>query len=825
FTYGIPDAWESVIVPGSRVLAPFGRKKITGYVVALSRHSERDQISPIHEALDPLPAFSEDLLKLAEWISDYYMAPLGQVLGAMLPPGMERHGEKLYVLKAVITDFEIKSLSKTKPVQSKILKALYVYKKLTLRQLVKKVGARNLIKNLDELLRSAVVEERDVISDQLANIRTDTWVRLSSLLLGDEERFVWATDELQKRAPKQADILFYLDEATRQSEDEEPFALRQAELLKITEAPYSALIALEKKNWIERIEREVIRDPYQRDYPRPNDVTLNDHQAQAVAAIAETLRNNKYYTWLLYGVTGSGKTQVYIESIRQTLALGKNAIVLVPEIALTPQAVERFKAHFGDQVAVLHSRMTMGERFDSWRKLQSGHFRIAIGARSAVFAPVQNLGLIVVDEEHEHTYKQQDNIPPYHARDAAIMRASFCKATVILGSATPSIESYYNATTQKYGLLKLPIRINDVPMPEVEVVNMREEYEKHTSDWQPILSRALRQRMKEELQHRRQAILFQNRRGYSSSVECFDCGHVAECPRCSIALTYHITGHKLRCHYCGFHQPMYSECPKCDSLSIAQQGIGTQKVEEQLQMAFPNAGVLRMDVDSTSAKGAHHRILEEFKNKNALILLGTQMVTKGLDFENVTVVGVISADTSLLLPDFRAGERTFQLLTQVAGRAGRKNKIGHVIIQTMHPDRAAIRHARQHDFTSFFNEEISIRHDLLYPPFGRLMLIQIRSEDEQKAVELSSVFSDILAGEIKRYPDLASGVAQLGPTPAPIVKIRNYFRYHILLKVDKEADRSGSRIRSILRHTRKQVISRIPSGAEIRIDADPLSLL
>lgn len=827
FTYEVPEELHDLIREGSRVLAPLGSKKITGYVIRLKKTSDVDRCLFIAGVLDLWPVFSEELLSFARWISEYYMTPIGQVLDVMLPPGMDRGSEKIFTLRHAVGEYEIQALRKTKPVQAKILKALFVYRKLSLKKLIKKIGAKNLAKNIDELKKLQIVEENDVVNDPEVSIRFDNYVRLSDAFTQEPERAATALAALEKRSPKQAELLTYLLEWTQEREASgENAAIRQADLLRIIQAPSSALKGLSEKKIVSIFENEKIRNPYDFIPDTPKPVTLNTEQDSAVKRITESVVHAVYKTFLLHGVTGSGKTQVYIETIQKALELGRSAIVLVPEISLTPQAVERFKAYFGDKVAVLHSRMSMGERFDSWRKLHSGDFRIAIGARSAIFAPMKNLGLIVVDEEHENTYKQTDSVPKYHARDAAVIRGNLNNAVVILGSATPSLESYYNATTGKYELVELTKRIDDVPMPKVEIVNMRHEKDIHTEGWQPVFSKALRDRMKDALNHKQQIILFQNRRGYANYVECYDCGFVAECPHCSITLTYHSHQFKMRCHYCGYVIPAYRECPTCGNANILNQGIGTQKVEEQLKEMFGPSSVVRMDLDSTANKGAHGKILDKFQSGDAPILLGTQMVAKGLDFENVTVVGVISADTSLLLPDFRSSERTFQLLTQVAGRAGRKEKLGNVIIQTFNPDRSAIVFAKDHDYSSFYREEIAFRKELSYPPFARLALIQFKSEDEKKVVEHAGLFCDILRDKVSHKRWTKSQFELLGPVAAPIMKIRNQFRWQILIKAGKSFDKSGVAMRELIRSSLDLYQTKDRDAkVHIGIEMDPYSLL
>ncbi len=827
YTYAVPDKLKSVIAPGMRVLARFSRKKTTGFVLSLESYSPVERPSELIDCLDLIPVFSAEMIRLAQWIADYYIAPAGMVLQSMLPPGIHQESEILITLRANIGEFEINAIRRNKPVQAKILNALAVYKRLSLVELENKIKSVSIKKHLSDLERMGIVSMEERIGGQEVSVKTEKYVELSSAFIDEPERFEALSEKLRKRSPKQVDIVSALYEWTlMKTESGEDPAMRQSDLLAQTGTAAATLNLLAEKNYVTVTEREMSRDPFMGEYVRPKKLKLNEDQQNAVDAIREKIESGQYHTFLLHGVTGSGKTQVYIEAIKTALDRGQSAIVLVPEISLTPQAVERFRSHFPDEVTVWHSRMSMGERFDVWRKIHAGKARIVIGARSAVFSPVRNPGLIVVDEEHESTYKQTDLSPRYHARDVAVMRSVFSRAVVVLGSATPSVESYYNAVSGKYTLLEMPKRIRDVPMPEVDIVDMREEKEAHTEGWIPVFSRSLREKIQNALRYHQQIILFQNRRGYATYVQCFDCGFVAECPNCSISLTHHTQTRKLRCHYCGHAVPEFTECPQCHNVNLLGHGVGTQRVEELLRTMHPKHVVLRMDLDTTSKKGSHHRILDQFKNREASILLGTQMITKGLDFENVTVVGVISADTTLLLPDFRSSERTFQLLTQVAGRAGRKEKLGRVVVQTYNPERAPILYAQKHDFKGFYQDEIAHRQELMYPPFGRLIVIVFKHTDPKKVVEHCQVFSDILRALMTEKHWASHHAVLLGPASSPIGKIRNQYRWQILIKINKTFDKSGQLFRALIMDAERKYRERI-TGESVHhtIEIDPNHLL
>ncbi len=570
---------------------------------------------------------------------------------------------------------------------------------------------------------------------------------------------------------------------------------------------------------VEATELEVERRPDGMDdrIEPPNDVELHASQSAALDAISSAIAAESQATFLLHGVTGSGKTEVYIRALRETLMLGKAAIVLVPEIALTPQTVRRFRAHFGDQVTVLHSRMSDGERFDAWRAIREGRYPIVIGPRSAVLAPLPSIGLIVVDEEHETSYKQFDPAPRYHARDVAVMRAYNNGAVCVLGSATPSLESVANAQAGKYTLLQMlervPVKGRDAaPLPAVRIVNLLRE--KQVRRLKGALADELREAIHVRLERGEQIILLQNRRGYAPVLTCEDCGHTPECRDCAVSLTYHKQKRQLRCHYCGRTERRPSVCAVCGSSALAFLGVGTQRIEEELAGIFPTARLLRMDFDTTSRKGAHRAILDAFGRREADILLGTQMVAKGLDFPHVTLVGVVDADTGMLMPDFRATERTFQLLAQVSGRAGRHDLPGEVILQTRNPDHPAIRFALAHDFDGFAKHEMEERKTFGYPPFGRMIGIEFKGSDEASVRRFAEVWTDELARDV-------NGAAILGPTPAFVGRVKRQWRFHTLLKAPRSVPAYA--LAGFVRATIKRV-GPPKKGFRIHVDVDPVGL-
>lgn len=611
--------------------------------------------------------------------------------------------------------------------------------------------------------------------------------------------------KLQKRARKQAAILQAL---VRHGGVAATLTLQQE-----TGAGASVIKRLESKGFVTVTEDTVDRDPFADDIilpTQPQAATVE--QRQALDSIIAAVEAQRFQVFLLHGVTGSGKTEVYMQAIARCLKLGREAIVLVPEIALTPQTCERFRARFGDLVSVLHSGLSDGERFDEWTRIHDGRAKVVVGARSALFAPFRKLGLIVVDEEHENTYKQ-DEAPRYHARDTAVVRAKKENAVVVLGSATPSLESYANACSGKYARLELSQRVDGRRLPAMELVDMRAEA--MLQGGARIFSRRLVDLIRERVENREQTILFLNRRGFATQMMCTHCGFVAECPDCSVTFTYHRQRQQLVCHMCGRVETAPFVCPKCKDPEIRYTGLGTEKLEAAARKLFPKAVIARMDSDTMVRRNAHKKTLLAFRAGRTDILLGTQMIAKGLDFPKVTLVGVIFADLGLYLPDFRAGERTFQLLTQVAGRAGRGELGGRVVVQSYTPFHPALQSALRYDWKEFYTQELEARTALGFPPAGHAVLIHFRGPDDTKVQSVAEAFAAELA------PVLPADVKVAGPVPAPIAKIRGRFRYHLLLRTPAIV-----RLARVLR--RKLVEQKLPSeykGVDIHADVDPLSLL
>ncbi|MER2236687.1 MAG: primosomal protein N', partial [Psychrobacillus sp.] len=584
------------------------------------------------------------------------------------------------------------------------------------------------------------------------------------------------------------------------------------EIIQTAAVSNATVHALINKKILVKEQEEVYREITSLDYQdRDNRVQLTNEQTAALSKITNAQNNRENTTFLLHGITGSGKTEIYLHAIEKSIAEGKQAIMLVPEISLTPQMTRRFKLRFGDQVAVMHSGLSTGEKFDEWRKIWRGEVMVVVGARSAVFAPFKDLGVIILDEEHESSYKQEDT-PRYHARDVAIWRSEYHKCPVILGSATPSLESYARASKGVYTLLTLTMRAKEQALPTVNIVDMRAELK---SGNRSMFSVPLADAIREKLEKKEQIVLFLNKRGFSSFVLCRDCGTVVECDQCDISLTYHREGERLKCHYCGHEEPVPHQCPECQSEHIRFFGTGTQKVEEEITKLFPYARVLRMDVDTTRTKGSHERILKQFGDGEADILLGTQMIAKGLDFPNITLVGVLNADTTLHLADFRAAEKTFQLMTQVSGRAGRHNKEGIVFIQTYTPEHYAIEYSKDQLYEPFYHNEMIMRKQYEYPPFYYVTLVQVTHENVLLAAEYAKLATDWLRG------NLSSTSMVIGPTASAISKIQNRYRYQCLIKY-KQEPLLIEKLQQLIKIYRTEWIKK---GVILTVDLDPSTIL
>lgn len=789
-TYRIPEAFQEEIEIGHRVKVPLGRRRVSGMVVKFLNHTNLLDIKFIEDILDPYPALPLDLVFLTQWIAEYYLCSWGEILKVALPPGY--CGETQAFIIPVRENY-VENLQLT-PIEKEIWELLPSQKSLSLSTLEKKLGHSRVHYGLHRLEKKGLVQLEYTLKEKQP-IQKEKWISLR------EEPSPEILHRLKKRAPQQAKalslLLEYGGEARRSDLDVDGQVLKK----------------LEVAGWIEIWEEEVIRDAYSElEVPTPPSFSLTEAQKKAVEEIEKPLLNGTFQVILLHGVTGSGKTQVYIECIRQCLALGKTALVLVPEISLTPQAVARYRSVFQEEVAVLHSRMSRGERFNSWLNIREGKAKIALGPRSAVFAPLENIGLIVVDEEHETSYKQNDPSPRYHARDTAIMRGKFNHCPVVLGSATPSLESYANAQAGKYKLCRLPERIDRIPLPRVIHIDQRDTIP--SGIFSPYLINAIQNR----IERHEQIILLHNRRGYALWIRCQSCGFIETCPHCAISLTFHLKENRVKCHYCGFQKKPVEICSSCGGTNVRYRGMGTERIEKELQTLFPKIRILRMDLDTVRKKGMHVRLIQDFTQGKAEILLGTQLVAKGHDFPGVTLVGILSADTGLFFPDFRSAERTFQLLTQAEGRAGRKDQKGEVIVQTSCPDHPVLQFSKNHDYESFFHWEMQQRKELGYPPFGRLALVVFKSPSQTHVEKSAHAFVSYIPKE--------KGLELLGPAPAYLTRLKREYRYQILFRTRKKDDPGGTQLRNAVRKAISAYLSHAKyPEVRISVDIDPIDLL
>ncbi len=786
FDYAIPPELVGQVDVGSRVQVPFGPRKVLGVVTAVAEESAHARLKPIIKVLGTQTLVTPKVLKLARWIGEYYCCAPETALKSVLPEAVRKE-------------------------EAGWRERLFVRALSFPGEMPKLAKRQREIWNIIE-------ERREMPLQELVELAETTAATIRRL---EDKGLIAISNQISERDPYANEIIL----------PTLPIVLNPAQAN-----------ALEK-----------IKSAMDGRHLTPALSPLLADSQRGEGAIPPSILLPPSSTFLLHGVTGSGKTEIYLQAIAYALEQGKGAIVLVPEISLTPQTVERFKARFSSGplqtlVAVLHSHLSAGERHDEWHKIRQGRARIVIGARSAIFAPVEPLGLVIVDEEHEHTYKQEE-APRYHARDVAIMRGQMEGAVVVLGSATPSLESYFNCKKGKFTLLDLPERVDNQKMPYVRVVDMRQAAQKEKGAL--IFSPQLKEAMQQRLERGEQTILFLNRRGYSSSLQCPKCGFVATCPNCSLSLTFHRQEQKLRCHICGHHEPVPKVCPeeKCKNPAIRYAGLGTQKVEDTLNKLFPKARVTRMDADTMKRKDDYRTILGDFRVGKIDILIGTQMIAKGLHFPNVTLVGIIYADLALHQPDFRAGERTFQLLTQVAGRAGRGDIEGEVFVQAFTPFHPAIQFARRHDFVGFYDQELEFREQLKYPPYSRVALLTLKGRNEEKVKfsadhlrrELEKIWGSALAsGAVVSAPadeaelfgesakkdtrgacapqkNLFRDLIIAGPAPAPLLKAETYYRYQIMLRTQRM---------SALSQRLAQIIQSLalPEDVTLAVDIDPVSL-
>ena len=783
YTYVIPEEMIDQILPGMRVTVPFGRRKVMGFVIGIRATTDlsEDQLRPLTTILDLSPVLNTELLSLSDYLADETFAFRISILQTMLPNALKADYQHFIKIVGKVSD----------DVANRLFMGL-----TEIAFHASQYSDKDLA-TLAKLRRQHSIEVRIEVNDR-AKVKTQLAYQFSQ----NVAMLKTAQQSLRPTAKKQAQLIAFI----LQHVGETWLKKELQEMLPLSDATLAHAVTHE---WLVKKQVEALRDPFKATVQKSNPLDLNDEQQQAFDRISASADLHRFAPFLLEGITGSGKTEVYLQVAQHVLKQGKTVLFLVPEIALTPQMVRRVKSRFGEQTAVLHSGLSDGERYDEWRRIERGDVQIVVGARSAVFAPLDNLGLIIVDEEHETTYKQSDN-PRYNARDVALWRGEYYQIPVILGSATPSLETRARAQRGVYERLTLTQRAGGAKLPKVDVIDMKDTL---ADGPETNFSAELKDKIADRLNKKEQIVLMLNRRGFSSFVMCRDCGFVPRDPNCNLAMTLHMDSHTLKCHYCGHEEPIPTVCPNCGSKRIRYYGTGTEKVAIELAELFPTARVIRMDQDTTRKKGSMDKLLEKFGRHEADILLGTQMIAKGLDFPDVTLVGVLNADTALGLPDFHASERTFQLLTQVSGRAGRAQKSGEVVVQTFNPQHYAIVFAQQHDYEGFYHQEMRARHAGNYSPYYYTVQIQASHSDEnQAALQMLQV-----ARWLRAHVD--QDVIVLGPSPKPIAKMRNRYYFQIILKF-KQRDMVDNLLKTLQNRSQNS-----KGDLRLSIDREPVSFM
>ena len=795
YAYRVPDSLAESCLPGVRVTVPFGRgNRMSEGVVLATEDGRGEALKAVAQVLDSEPVLSDELLRLAAFVRERYFCTYYDAVRAMLPAGLWFSYKQTYTIADTVGDW--RALMRRQPEALGVMEAIAALGGRTEREALKKQFPEQ---TLDKALQSLLGKKLLTADTDLLRRAHDKTEKIASLAVDAEEALSYARSR-KKSAPLQTAVLELLAAIGSGS---------VKDIAYFTGASGATFRRLETLGYLELSEQELLRRPEIEPAGEKQTIILTDEQQRAYDGLLAQSRQAQPGVALLYGVTGSGKTAVYLRLIEDCLAAGKSALVLVPEIALTPQLLRQFTAQFGELVGVLHSSLRVGERYDEWKRIRAGQARVVVGTRSAVFAPLQNPGLFIVDEEQEHTYKSENN-PRYHAREVAICRGARDSALTVLGSATPSVETMYRAKTGAYSLFEIRGRYNGRALPEVTIADMKQELKSGNAS---AISAAVRQGIAENMALGRQTILLLNRRGASRLVLCVDCGAVPQCPRCSVNLTYHSANGRLMCHYCGHSEAMPPRCPVCGG-HLKPVGTGTQRAELELYEQIPEVKVLRMDADTVSATNPHEKILRKFREKKADVLIGTQMVAKGLDFENVTLVGVLDADSSLYLDHYRASETTFSMLTQVIGRAGRGELTGRAVIQTMTPDNAVIQLAAAQDYDGFYDMEIGVRELRGAPPFADLFTITFTGRTESRVAEGALAFRSALVAALSQPSNAAIAMQVLGPAPAAVAKINNTYRYRLTLSC-----RNARPVRDLLRQLLRD-FARDPKMREVSAFAD-----
>jgi primosomal protein N' (replication factor Y) len=812
FTYLVPEEFQPVISPGKRVVVPFGKRKIyTALVHEVHTHNPSSvEVKSILSVIDDRPVVFPVQFSIWEWIASYYMCTPGEVMNAALPSGFKLASESMICLNPE-ADLETADLNEK---EIMVIEALLAQKKLPVNIIADMLDQRKIIPLINTLIEKGIVCAEEKLENKYKPFK-QSFIRLNKELVDNEEKLKEVFDELSKRAFRQLQVLIvYL--SLSKGENGLAADVKKGDLLKNKEVTGQSLQALISKGILEAIEVKASRIASSHARNDPGDIMLSLHQKRAFDDIQKIFTEKEVI--LLHGITSSGKTELYVKMINQAILEKKQVLYLLPEIALTSQIINRLQRYFGDKVGVYHSRYNDNERVEIWnhcldteKNFETGRFQVILGARSALFLPFHNLGLVIVDEEHDTSYKQYDPAPRYHARDAAIMLARLHGAKVILGSATPAVETYFNALSGKYGLVEMSERYGGVSMPEILLANVREETRNKTM--QSHFSSVLISHIREALKLGEQVILFQNRRGFSLHLACDACDWVPMCKNCDISLTYHKKENKIKCHYCGYSENLPARCPQCQSTRILMKGFGTEKVEEELGAIFPETSIRRMDLDSTRTKYAHQRIISDFEERRINILVGTQMVTKGLDFDNVSLVGILNADNMINFPDFRSHERSYQLMEQVSGRAGRKAKQGKVIIQSFNPAHPIIQYVVMHDYYAYFRSQLEDRNKFHYPPYYRLIILRLKHRDQHVLNKAARDLAQDLRADL--------GKRILGPEYPLVSRIQNFYIKHILVKTEKGPNVSG--MKDLIRGKIDE-LHKVPAYRQVRVivDVDPI---
>ncbi|PID27826.1 MAG: primosomal protein N' [Candidatus Cloacimonadota bacterium] len=788
YTYSLDRSLVSGSIVGCRVLVSFNNRTITGLVLKRTTPEKGVDYKDIIDILDPKPIIEDDLIRLIVWMSDYYLTDIGRVLNTVLPKFLLNNFEKYYK-KSPLVDLETLSFSERIIFDSLPQKDLY----------------KSIVKIGDDYILNSLIDKGaiEIFYDEIRKVREK---KVLAIEVSDKGKAY--LEENRGKLSKTSKVMELLDFISYNGG-----VVKNSDLISLHGFSTYAISKGVKLGLLKKGEEAVERIPsalFSKGEGKENPIVLNDQQLTAISEVSKSVEKGKFDTFLLYGVTGSGKTEVYIEIVKKVLSMGKSAIVLIPEISLAPQTVGRFKKVFENRIAILHSRLSDGERYDSWKQIQNGRYDVVIGVRSAIFAPIKNLGVIIVDEEHERTYKQSDTEPCYNAGNLAILRSKFNSAVTVLGSATPSLESYHNAITGKYKLLTMTKRGTGAKLPRISLITLDKSF--YSNLFHPHTVK----KMKEEIDKGRKVIIFHNRRGYASYQICKKCGYIEHCDSCAVSMTYHLNTKELICHQCGSVKKTRVCCSSCGDQNIVFRGVGTEQVEEEIKRIFPNRGVVRMDIDTTRKKDSHSNLLNRFRDKDISFLLGTQMISKGLDIEDVSLVVIVNGDISFIMPDFRSDEFGFQQLVQVAGRSGRGRYEGEVIIQTFEPSNKIFKYTEKQDFLTFSKNELKSRKEFNYPPFSKIIKLNFSNKSYDKLTEDALYIYEKLSG-------LGNKFVVYYPVDCIINKINNSFKKQIIIRSDRDKDPNGNGLREAIK---KSIVDYFDnSSTRIFIDVDPLNIV